>query len=79
MNQSSENCKKPYFLDPKPHFWAKITPFWPKTGKKIFSKNPAPSLFDDYSFASSCKKLENFNEPISRKTHNRQTDGRTNG
>ena len=45
--------------------------------KKFFSKNWAPSLFDVYSFAPSCKKSKNFNDPILRKAHNGQTYGRT--
>ena len=50
-------------------------PLLPQNGPKIFfSENRAPSLFEDYNFASSCKKSENFNEPISRKTHNRRTN-----
>ena len=62
-------------------FWA---PFAPKRAQiYFFSENRASSLFEDYNFASSCKKSENFNEPILRKTHNRRTDerrdGRTNG
>ena len=34
---------------------------------RIFSKNPASSLFKFDDFTSSCKKSENSNEPISRK------------
>ena len=53
-------------------------PLLPQNGPKFFfSENRAPSLFEDYNFTSSCKKSENFNEPISRKTHNRRTNERT--
>ena len=55
--------------------------FGPKMGpgcpRKFFFKNRAPSHSRIHENLSSCKKLEKTNDPISRKTHNRRTDGRT--
>ena len=54
---------------------------WPilgQNGPNFFSsENLAPSHCEYYRFASSCKKSLNFNEPISRKTLYRRTNGRT--
>ena len=70
-----------------PKFWekCKISYFWAILGQKsaimaqirqirFFQKNRAPSLFKLDHFATSCKKLGNLNEPISRKAHNKRTD-----
>ena len=53
--------------------------FFTKYFDRLSLKNPAMSLYDDYIFASSCKKSENFYEPISRKAGKRRTYVRTFG
>ena len=52
-----------------------FNPFWPIFPKmRFFSKNRAPSLFYLYWPLTSCKKSESSNDPILRKSVNRQTD-----
>ena len=48
---------------------------WPKqTLNKIFSKNPALSLFEIDDSLASCKKSENFYSPFQRKTPEKQRE-----
>ena len=56
-----------------------LRPFWTKICRmRFFFENRAPSHFGIYHFASLCQKSVITNEPISRKIHNRRTNGRTN-
>ena len=60
----------------KSHFLGKFGPkMGPGCPRKFFFKNRAPSHSRIHENLSSCKKLEKTNDPISRKTHNRRTDG----
>ena len=43
--------------------------------KHFFFENRAPSLFSVYGPLSSCKKAEQTNDPIPRKTPDGQNDG----
>ena len=53
----------------KPYFGAILGPFWPKMDQKIYRKyNLMLSYLNIYYFVTSCKKSENFNKSMERKS-----------